>query len=221
MKFFSLNFRYITLWVLWGSLTKIVFATKNSGKLGEIKRMLAGLNVALLSLNDFPSVPEIEEDGSSYLENSLKKARTVSEFTGELALADDSGLEVDALGGAPGIYSSRYAGDDATDEDNVRKLLKNMHGVPTEKRNAAFCCELVFYPTDGAYRTFSGRWSGRIHDVPLGYGGFGYDPVFFLPDRGVTVSQLPDDLKNMISHRAQAFAKFRRWLLKSQFYDGA
>jgi len=178
--------------------------------------MLAGLNVILLSLNDFPNIPEIEEDGGSYLENALKKARAVSEFTSEMALADDSGLEVDALGGAPGIHSSRYAGDDATDEDNMRKLLKELEGLPPDKRGAIFHCELVFYLLGGTYKTFSGRWNGRIHDVPLGDGGFGYDPVFFLPDRGVTVGQLPADVKNRISHRAQAFAGFRERLEKSK-----
>ena len=176
--------------------------------------MLAGLNVTLLSLNDFPDIPEIEEDGSSYLENALKKAKTVSEFTGEPALADDSGLEVDALGGAPGIYSSRYAGDDAADEDNMRKLLKELEELPPDKRGASYHCELVFYLPGGAYEAFHGRWSGRIHDVPLGEGGFGYDPVFFLPDRGLTVAQLPADVKNRLSHRAQAFAGFRQRLQK-------
>ena len=195
-------------------LTRIVFATKNSGKLGEIKEMLAGLNVILLSLNDFPNIPEIEEDGSSYLENALKKARAVSDFTGEMALADDSGLEVDALGGAPGIHSSRYAGDEAMDEDNMRKLLKELEGLPPDKRGATFHCEMVFYLPGGAYEAFRGRWNGRIHDVPLGDGGFGYDPVFFLLDRGVTVGQLPAYVKNRISHRAQAFAAFRERLQK-------
>jgi XTP/dITP diphosphohydrolase len=177
--------------------------------------MLAGQNVILLSLNDFPDIPEIEEDGSSYLENALKKARTVSEFTGETVLADDSGLEVDALGGAPGIYSSRYAGDHATDEDNIRKLLKDLQELPTEKRSATFHCELVYYQPDGSYEVFSGCWAGRINYSPLGEGGFGYDPVFFLPDRNITVSQLTDDVKNKISHRALAFAKFKEWFKKS------
>jgi XTP/dITP diphosphohydrolase len=171
--------------------------------------MLSGLNVELFSLNDFPNVPEIVEDGHTYLENSLKKARIVSEHTGEMALADDSGLEVDALGGAPGIYSSRYAGDKATDDENIRKLLRDLQDVSQEKRGATFHCELVFYKPGGAYESFTGRWHGRIHDAPQGEGGFGYDPVFFLPERNITVSQLPDDLKNRISHRAKAFAKFR------------
>jgi XTP/dITP diphosphohydrolase len=196
------------------NLTRIVFATRNKGKLREIKEMLAGLNVILLSLNDFPNIHEIEEDGSSYLENALKKAMAVSEFTGEMALADDSGLEVDALGGNPGIHSSRYAGDDAADEDNMRKLLKELEGLPPDKRGATFHCELVFYLPGGAYEVFHGRWSGRINDVPLGNGGFGYDPVFFLPDRGITVGQLTADVKNRISHRAQAFAGFRERLQK-------
>jgi XTP/dITP diphosphohydrolase len=174
--------------------------------------MLAGLDVGLHSLYDFPDIQEIREDGHSYLENALKKAKTVSEFTGEMVLADDSGLEVDVLSGAPGIYSSRYGGDDATDESNLKKLLKKLQGVPPEKRGASFHCVLVFYKPDGTHEVFTGRWEGRIHDAPLGEGGFGYDPVFFLPDRGVTVSQLPDDVKNKISHRAQAFAKLKERL---------
>jgi len=191
---------------------RIVFATRNKGKLREIKQMLTGLNVTLLSLSNFPDIPEIKEDGASYLENALKKARVVSEFTGEPALADDSGLEVEALKGAPGIHSSRYAGDSADDKDNIRKLLKELEGLPPDKRVAAFHCELVFYMPGGAYETFHGRWSGYIHNCPLGNSGFGYDPVFSLPDRGVTVAQLSAEVKNEISHRAQAFAGFREWL---------
>jgi len=194
------------------NLTRIVFATKNKGKLREIKGMLAGLDFEFLSLHDFPAMPDIVEDGHTYLENSLKKASIVSEFTGEMVLADDSGLEVDALSGAPGIYSSRYDGDNATDESNVKKLLNELQGMPPEKRNAAYHCVLVFYMPGGTYEVFNGRWGGRIHDVPLGEGGFGYDPVFLLPDRGVTAAQLPADEKNRLSHRAQAFAGFReRW----------
>lgn len=178
--------------------------------------MLAGLDVELLSLLDFPHVPEIKEDGQSYLENALKKSRMVAEFTGEMALADDSGLEVDALDGAPGIYSARFAGQDATDARNVQKLLETLKGVPPEKRGASFQCVLVFCRPDGVYEAFTGRWKGRIHNFPLGEGGFGYDPVFFLPDRGVTVAQLPGEGKNRLSHRAQAFVKLREWLQKEK-----
>jgi XTP/dITP diphosphohydrolase len=183
--------------------------------------MLAELDVEVLSLLDFPDVPEIREDGQSYLENALQKARTVAAFTGEIALADDSGLEVDALEGAPGIYSARFAGPDATDAQNVQKLLETLKEVPSEKRGASFHCVLVFSRPDGGYEAFTGNWQGRIHNFPLGEGGFGYDPVFFLPDQGVTVAQLPPGEKNRLSHRAQAFAKLKEWLQTENYEDGA
>lgn len=178
--------------------------------------MLAGIDVELLSLLDFPEVPEIREEGRTYRENALKKARTVAEFTGEMALADDSGLEVDALEGAPGIYSARFAGEYASDALNVQKLLETLKGVPPEKRGASFQCVLVFCRPDGVHEAFTGSWKGRINNFPLGEGGFGYDPVFFLPDRGVTVAQLPGEVKNRLSHRAQAFNKLRDWLQKEK-----
>jgi len=178
--------------------------------------MLAGLDVELLSLLDFPNVPEIKEDGQSYLENALKKARQVAEFTGEVALADDSGLEVDALDGAPGIYSARFAGQGGDDARNIQKLLETLEGVPPEKRGGSFQCVLVFYRPEGVYESFTGSWKGRIHEFPLGMGGFGYDPVFFLPEQGMTVAQLPGETKNKFSHRAQACIKLREWLQKEK-----
>ncbi len=174
--------------------------------------MLKGLDINISSLDDFSDLPEIREDGRSYRENALKKARFVSEATGEAVLADDSGLEVDALDGAPGIYSARYAGDHATDKENIMKLLADLQGVPQEKRGAAYHCVLVFYRPGGAYEAFTGHWEGRIHDMPLGEAGFGYAPVFFLPDRGITVGQLPLDVKNRISHRGQALRGFKKSL---------
>jgi XTP/dITP diphosphohydrolase len=196
-------------------LTRIVLASRNQGKIKEIQEMLADLGIDLLSLNDYPGIPEIVEDGKSFLENAVKKARAVAEATGEVALADDSGLEVDVLGGAPGIYSARYAGKDADDRQNFRKLLSDLKGIAFENRGAAFRCTLVLYPADGRYETFEGRWEGMIAEKPLGQGGFGYDPVFFLPDLGVTVAELSPEVKNRISHRAQAIAK-----LKEKFGKG-
>jgi XTP/dITP diphosphohydrolase len=183
--------------------------------------MMAGVGVTLRSLDDYPVFPEIIEDGASFLENALKKAKTAAELTGEIALADDSGLEVAALGGAPGIYSSRYAGDDADEAQNIRKLLKDLKGVPTAERQAAFRCVLVLCWPGGHYEAFDGRWAGLITEQPAGEGGFGYDPVFFLPERGVTVAELTPIVKNAISHRAQAFAKLRLWLLKEFYENGA
>ena len=168
--------------------------------------------VVLLSLNDYKDIPDIIEDGKTFFENALKKARIISEFTGEVVLADDSGLEVDCLGGEPGIYSSRYAGENVTDESNMQKLLENLRGVPSEKRGASFRCVLALYRPDGAFESFEGEWHGRIHDKPMGEGGFGYDPVFFLPEKGMTVAQLLPEVKNTISHRAQAFHKLKKKL---------
>jgi len=174
--------------------------------------MLEGSGVHLVSLMDYPDFPDIIEDGNSFLGNALKKARVVSEWTGETVLADDSGLEVDALGGAPGIHSARYAGENANDEKNILKLLNDMKHIASQNRGATFRCILVLYAADGSYETFEGNWKGRIAEEPVGQGGFGYDPVFFLPGEGVTVAQLSAEKKNRISHRSQAMSKLRRRL---------
>jgi XTP/dITP diphosphohydrolase len=139
----------------------------------------------------------------------LKKAKAISENTGEIVLADDSGLEVEYLKGEPGVYSSRYSGPDATDNANIKMLLLNMEGVPREKRVAVFRCVLVLYFPDGKHESFEGSLAGIIFDRPAGGGGFGYDPVFYLPDCGSTVAQIPMEVKNRISHRAQAVRKFK------------
>ncbi|MHB8090948.1 MAG: XTP/dITP diphosphatase [Syntrophales bacterium] len=193
-------------------MRRIVIASKNSGKIRELQAMFAGAEMQILSLNDFPDLPEIIEDGKSFYENALKKAQAVAVATGETVLADDSGLEVAALGGAPGIYSARYGGEGANDRQNVLKLLGEMRGVPAEKRAAAFRCVLVLYHKDNRHEVFEGRWEGVIAENCAGLGGFGYDPVFYLPEQGMTVAQLSPELKNMISHRAQAFIKLKERL---------
>jgi XTP/dITP diphosphohydrolase len=190
-----------------------VLATKNPGKVREIAAMLQGIDVDVRSLSDYAPMLEIDEDGGTFLANALKKARIVAEQTGEAVLADDSGLEVEALGGAPGVHSARYAGEGATDESNIRKLLEEMRNVPPGERAAAFHCVLVFFRPDGSHATFNGTLKGVIADVPAGDGGFGYDPVFYLPGEGVTVAQLSPAVKNGISHRAEAMEKFKRYLL--------
>ncbi|MHB8828159.1 MAG: XTP/dITP diphosphatase [Syntrophales bacterium] len=197
-------------------MKRIVIASKNPGKIKELQALFAGTETQILSLNDFPDVPEIIEDGKSFYENAFKKAKAVAEATGETALADDSGLEVEALGGAPGIYSARYAGEGANDRQNVLKLLGEMRGVPAGKRGAAFRCVLVLYNKDNRHESFEGRWEGMIAENSAGEGGFGYDPIFYLPQEGMTVAQLSPELKNMISHRAQAFIKLKRsWNMAS------
>jgi XTP/dITP diphosphohydrolase len=202
-------------------LKKILFASRNRGKIKEIQALLAEHGVTLQSLDDYPDLPVISEDGNSFLENALKKARTIAELTGETVLADDSGLEVAALDGAPGIYSARYAGDSADDEKNILKLLSDLEGIPPAEREAAFRCILVLCQPDGRYHAFDGRWEGRIAEAPAGKGGFGYDPVFYLPEQGVTVAELPAGRKNRISHRAKAAEKLRVWLQKGTHENGA
>ncbi|MBW2545172.1 MAG: XTP/dITP diphosphatase [Deltaproteobacteria bacterium] len=191
---------------------KIIFASKNGGKIRELKALLEGMDVNLFSLNDYPDTPNIIEDGNTFLENALKKARVISEYTGGTIIADDSGLEVDYLEGAPGIHSARYSGAEATDERNIRKLLEELKDVPTEKRGAAFRCALVLYRTDGTFETFEGKLEGKIAAEPAGVEGFGYDPVFVVPEYGKTVAQLDPETKNRISHRAMAFAKLKKSL---------
>ena len=172
--------------------------------------MLEGVNLDLLSLSDYSDLPEIVEDGETFFENALKKARVVSEFTGEVVLADDSGLEVDFLGGKPGVFSSRYSGPDATDERNNEELLRELEGVPMDERGASFVCALVLYRPDGTFSSFEGKWQGKIGYEPIGTEGFGYDPVFIVPEIGVTVAELSPEVKNRISHRAKAFNKLKK-----------
>ena len=193
---------------------RIVLASKNRGKIRELNALLEGMGIELLSLYDFLDAPEIEEDGTSFFENSLKKARAVSEYTGMAVIADDSGLEVDALGGAPGIHSARYSGIGATDEKNIAKLLAEMESVPDGKREASFRCALVLYGTNGEYEAFEGELRGVISRKPSGTAGFGYDPIFVVPDYGMTVAELDPATKNKISHRGKAFARLKESLQK-------
>lgn len=191
---------------------KIVFASRNEGKVKEIKNMLDGMDIDLVSLNNYKSIPEIVEDGDSFLQNALKKAIIVSEITGETVLADDSGLQVDVLGGEPGIHSARYAGEQATDNENNNKLLAKLKDIPPQKRDAYFCCVLVIYKPDGIYYSFEGKWRGIIIDKGRGNNGFGYDPIFYVPELKKTAAELPPEIKNKVSHRGQACAKLKESL---------
>ncbi len=192
---------------------KIVFASGNEGKVKEVQAMLVGTGIEMVSLKSYSGVPEIVEDGTSFLANALKKARIIAEFTGETVLADDSGLLVNILNGEPGIYSSRYAGLGATDEENNAKLLTKLKNIPAEKRVASFQCVLVFYRKDGTFESFEGNWQGQIIDERRGDNGFGYDPIFWIPELKMTAAELPADIKNKVSHRGQAVAKFKSSLL--------
>jgi len=193
---------------------EIVIATRNSGKLREIEAILAPLGLKILSLRDFPGIPEIIEDGQTFEENAVKKAAAVSRQTGRMAIADDSGLAVDALQGRPGVFSSRYAGEKATDAERYQKLLKEMAGTPLGKRGAAFICTVAVAAPDGKAETVVGQCRGEIALAPKGSHGFGYDPVFYLPEWGKTMAELEPEVKNRISHRALALEKLKQLLPK-------
>jgi len=183
---------------------KLVLATNNKGKVKELKEMLADLPVEVLSLEAYPELAEIEENGATFEENALIKARAVAGFTGLTAMADDSGLEVDYLSGAPGIYSARFAGEPKSDEANNAKLLKELIGVPAEQRTARFRCVIAVVCPDGREFTAHGTCEGTIGFQPSGQGGFGYDPLFYVPEFGKTFAELELVTKNRISHRGRA-----------------
>ena len=185
---------------------KLVIATSNRGKLSEVASYLENTGIELYSLADFPHIPEIIEDGATFLENALIKARAVSIHTGLPALADDSGLEVDALGGQPGVMSARFA---PTTEARNTKLLDLIKDVEDEKRTARFVCALALVRPDGFEWTVTGTCEGRITRKPSGTSGFGYDPVFFYEPLGKTFAELPRRAKNDISHRGRALDAFR------------
>jgi XTP/dITP diphosphohydrolase len=175
---------------------------------------LKGLDLRILALNDFPDVdvPDIEEDGKTFTENALKKARFYSKYFGKLTLADDSGLEVDILNGIPGIYSARFAGKGATHQENNQKLLREMEGVPISKRGARFRCVIAIVSQDGREVMTDGSCLGKIGFKEVGKKGFGYDPLFILPQYGKTMAQLSVEEKNRISHRGKALRKLRKIL---------
>ena len=183
----------------------VVLASNNAGKLREFNALLAGLDFEIVPQSRF-NVPEVEETGLTFVENAILKARHAANLAQGPALADDSGLEVDALHGAPGIYSARYARPGASDTENLEKLLSMLNGVPEEARSARFQCVLVYmrHALDPTPLICQGTWEGRILAAPRGTHGFGYDPVFFVPTHGCTSAELPPETKNALSHRAQA-----------------
>ena len=193
---------------------ELIVATRNQGKLKEIRALLAPLSITVRGLAEFPELPEIVEDGLTFAENAEKKAVTIARLTGRLTLADDSGLEVVALEGAPGIHSARYAGAEADDSTNNRKLLTVMAAIPSGERGAAFVCVIALCAPDGACRTFAGRLGGEIISEARGTEGFGYDPLFVVAGQQRTLAEIPLDEKNRISHRAQALAQVVAVLLE-------
>jgi XTP/dITP diphosphohydrolase len=194
------------------SVNEIVLATRNPNKGRELGALLGGLGIRLRTLAEFPSAPEVEEDGTTCAANAIKKAREIARATGVPAVADDTGLEVDALEGRPGVYAARYAGEHATYEDNCRKLLLELAGVPRPKRTARFLTVAAIAFPSGDVHVTQGNLEGLITEHPVGDGGFGYDPVFLVPEFNRTLAQLTAEEKNRMSHRAKAFAQMRVWL---------
>jgi XTP/dITP diphosphohydrolase len=191
---------------------KLIFATGNEGKMREIREILGDLDYEILSLKEAGVDVEIIEDGTTFEENAVIKARTVMEATGCLTLADDSGLEIDYLGKEPGIHSARYMGENTSYRIKNQILLDRLHGVPAPVRTARFVCVVAAAFPDGRIETSRGTIEGRIADKPAGENGFGYDPIFYLPDRGMTTAQISPEEKNAISHRGKALRQIKELL---------
>jgi len=198
-------------------IRELVLATRNRHKSEELTALLGDLGITIRTLDEFPGAPEVVEDGDTCEANAVKKARAIADFTGLPAVADDTGLEVDALGGRPGVYAARYAGEDATYEDNCRKLLQELTGVPRERRTARFLTVAAIALPSGGIRMAQGTLDGVIAEEASGTLGFGYDPVFLIPELGKTLAQLSADQKNTISHRAKAFTQARDLLREMAF----
>jgi len=196
-------------------MQKFVLASNNKGKLREFNDMFSSMSINVLPQSEF-NIEEVEETGLSFVENAILKARNASLHSGLPAIADDSGIEVDALQGAPGIYSARFAGAGASDEDNLQKLLTELKDVPTAERTARFQCLLVYmrHAKDPTPVICQGTWEGVILEAPQGENGFGYDPVFFVPEKNCSSAQLSSDEKNTMSHRSKALQLLSNQLVK-------
>jgi XTP/dITP diphosphohydrolase len=193
-------------------MKELVLATRNRHKGEELSALLADLGIRIRTLEEFPDAPEVVEDGETCEANAIKKATAVARHTGLLAVADDTGLMVEALGGRPGVYAARYAGEQATYEDNWRKLLRELKDIPRERRRARFVTVAAIARPSGDVKAVEGVLEGLITDAPSGSEGFGYDPVFWVPELGRTLAQLTPEEKNRISHRARALAKVKEIL---------
>jgi len=192
----------------------LVLGSRNRHKVGEMRVLLGPIPFEVCSLDDVYDGPDVVEDGSTFLENAVKKACELSKRTGKLVLADDSGLEVDALRGAPGVMSARYSGPAKDDADNNRRVLEELRGVPRDRRTARFVCVVAAADKGRVVFTAQGTVEGIIAESPRGSNGFGYDPVFFVPSLGKTFGQVPPETKNRLSHRASALAQARAKLLE-------
>ena len=197
---------------------KLVLATRNEGKAREIGEILKDENgIELLSLRNYPDAPDVVEDGRTYEENAIKKASVLAEYSGHLTIADDSGLAVDALDGAPGVHSARYAGENASDEDRIVKLLDALQEVPDDRRLGRFICAVAIAEPHAQVQVVRGVCEGRIIRTPRGTAGFGYDPIFVPMGYDKTFAELGDEIKNQISHRAKALDEARKLLSQVNF----
>jgi len=188
-------------------LKEILIATKNKGKVNEFEALFADKGIAVHSLLDFPNAIDVEETGSTFVENAKLKAEAISKQYNKIVIADDSGLAVDAIDGRPGVFSARYAGEDKDDLANIEKVLSELYGIPFEKRTARFHCVLAVAIPNEETKVFEGTCEGYISEEPVGDNGFGYDPIFFVADKKQTMAQLSKNEKNAISHRANALKK--------------
>jgi XTP/dITP diphosphohydrolase len=195
-------------------INSLVLATANRHKAEEMRAILDDVGIPILTLNEFPDFPGVEEDGATCQENAIKKAKATAAFTGYWALADDTGLEVDALQGRPGVYAARYAGEQATYEDNCTKLLQELEGVPSDQRTARFITVVALSNPEGQTEIVEGILEGTITQEFQGTGGFGYDPVFYVPQAGKTLGEMTFAEKNQISHRAQAVTNAKSLLAR-------
>lgn len=193
---------------------KIIMATSNKDKVNEIRQMLAGTDIEIMSLKEAGVSIDIDENGSSFDENAAIKANAVRDLTGQMAISDDSGLVIDYLNGAPGIYSSRFMGEDTPYSEKNAAILEKLQGVPDEQRSARFVCSMAIAYPDGHTQTVQGIMEGRIAHEIAGEGGFGYDPIFYLPEKGCTSAQLTAAEKNAISHRGKALEKLVKILMQ-------
>lgn len=193
-------------------MVEIVLATRNKKKIEEIKRAIGNVPISILTIDDFPGCPEVQEEGVTFQENAIKKALTVAQYTGKPSLADDSGLEVYALNNAPGVLSSRYAGEGTDDRKNIEKLLHEMRSVINGERNARFVCCLALVFPDGRVEIFSGHVEGRIGREPKGSYGFGYDPIFYPKGHDRTFAEMTAKEKDSLSHRGEALRDFQKYL---------
>lgn len=193
---------------------KLVLATRNQGKLRELRELFVDLSIEVVSLDQFPAAPEVEEDGATFVENARKKALSAMQATGCFALADDSGICVEALGGAPGVHSALYDGPHRDAAKHNEKLLQEMKAVPPGKRQAAFVCAMALAAPGGRLWEVEGRCIGEVAFEMHGESGFGYDPIFFLPDKGKTFAELLPHEKHAVSHRGKALQKIREILIE-------